>query len=95
MTPEEYDIVVRIFSQACQLPQDEQDAWLAEACRDCPHLREEVQAMLAQDGGERTVIVFADRCRIGISAAVLPIYAKGSPSRGSTRKSSALAPSKA
>ena len=52
MTPEEYEIVVRVFTRACQLPADLRNEWLAEACRDHPHLRAEVQAMLAQDPGE-------------------------------------------
>jgi serine/threonine-protein kinase len=52
MTPEEYEIVVRIFTRACQLPADLRNEWLAEACRDNPHLQAEVQAMLAQDAGD-------------------------------------------
>ena len=49
MTPDEYDAVVRFFAEVCELPAEQRSQWLDQACRDCPHLRPEVEAMLAQD----------------------------------------------
>jgi len=49
MKREDYEIVVRIFSQACDVPTRQRAAFLGEACADHPHLRAEIEAMLAAD----------------------------------------------
>lgn len=49
MKPEEYEIVVQVFSEACDLPSHERAAFLDGACADQSHLRAEIEAMLAAD----------------------------------------------
>ncbi len=49
MSPEEYEIVANVFAEICDLPADRRAAYLEDACRDHPHLRAEVEAMLAED----------------------------------------------
>ncbi len=49
MTPAEYEFVVRTFAQVGDLPEDDRARVLDEACREQPHLRRHVQAMLEQE----------------------------------------------
>jgi len=49
MSPEEYEIVARVFAEACDLPADQRAAYLEEASRDQPQLLAEIEAMLAED----------------------------------------------
>ena len=49
MSPEEYEIVARVFAEACDLPTDRRASYLKEACRDYPQLRADIEAMLAED----------------------------------------------
>jgi len=49
MKREEYEIVVRIFSKACDMPPHERASFLDGACAEHPHLRAGIEAMLAAD----------------------------------------------
>ncbi|NLF71044.1 MAG: serine/threonine protein kinase [Candidatus Anammoximicrobium sp.] len=49
MTPAEYEFVVRAFAQVGDLPEPDRAGALDEACREQPHLRRHVQAMLEQE----------------------------------------------
>ncbi len=49
--PSRHDRVMELFDQACELPVEEQAAWLDRHCDD-PAMRREVEAMLRQDSSE-------------------------------------------
>ena len=49
MKREDYEIIVRIFSQACELTSHRRASFLDAACAEHPHLRTEIEAMLAAD----------------------------------------------
>ena len=51
MKPEDYDRVCRIFQEVCDRPETDRSALLEEAFAAEPHLRAEVEAMLAGDAG--------------------------------------------
>jgi len=81
MTPEEYEIVVRLFTQACALPPEQRVPWLAEACREYPHLLAEVRAMLDQDQSEQSPLDGAAALDGSVLQAFLPTIGGGATER--------------
>jgi len=49
MTPAEYEFVTSVFQRVCDLPADQRARAMDEACRDRPHLRRPIEAMLEQE----------------------------------------------
>jgi serine/threonine protein kinase len=52
MTPERWQQVARVYQSALELDPSRRDAYLAEACRDDPELRREVEALLEHGAHE-------------------------------------------
>ena len=84
MSPEEYEIVADAFAQACDMPTDRRAAYLEEACRDHPHLRSDIEAMLAEDGRLAEAVTLDDK-----AAAGRPEWMTGRAASDSTLRRSA------
>ncbi|MGH9722233.1 MAG: protein kinase domain-containing protein, partial [Bryobacteraceae bacterium] len=52
MTPERWTRIKEIFGSALELPEQDRRAYLEESCASDPALREEVERLLASEGGE-------------------------------------------
>jgi serine/threonine-protein kinase len=81
MTPAEYAVVTSLFGRVVDLPPDERARQLDAACREHPHLRREVEAMLAQETDGDTLNGPADFVA-GMMDAFLPtLDSAGLPTR--------------
>ena len=49
MTPERWEQIAHVYEAALEQPPEARDAWLAEACRDDPALRGEVESLIARE----------------------------------------------
>jgi serine/threonine-protein kinase len=89
MKREEYEIVVRIFSQACDMAPHERASFLDGACAEHPHLRAEIEAMLAADRRhiEATVSMASDSSGdLELSAGHPASRTVGAKSTGETQR---------
>ncbi|MCU0981841.1 MAG: serine/threonine protein kinase, partial [Pirellulaceae bacterium] len=81
MTPAEYEIVTSIFGRLVDLPPDERARQLEAACGEHPHLRREVEAMLAEEADGDALTGAADFVA-GMMDAFLPtLDSAGLPTR--------------
>ncbi len=56
LSPEEWRLVAQLFDCTIDLPADERQAYLDQACPPGSHIREEVERMLAADGNASTFL---------------------------------------